>query len=95
MKDYFRNRSRTYKSYCKPYLIQEVAEVTGLSQDKVRIIVETILSQIVQSIRKGERVEIRGFGVFDTHSRPIRIYGPRVYFRPSSALRQMVNPRKS
>lgn len=90
VKDYRAKRIIT-KNFKRESLVREVAEITGLSQPKVSQIVNIILSQISQSLNKREKVSIRGFGVFDTHSRSVNVYGPRAYFRPAAALRYMVN----
>ena len=67
-------------------------------------IVETIFDSIVNSLHKGDKIEIRGFGSFRTRQRQPRVgrnpkTGSRVevpskripYFKPSKELRDLVN----
>jgi integration host factor subunit beta len=67
-------------------------------------IVETIFDSIVNSLHKGDKIEIRGFGSFRTRQRQPRVgrnpkTGSRVevpskripFFKPSKELRDLVN----
>ena len=53
----------------KADLIEEVLRVTELPRKESETIVETIFDSIIQSIQKGEKIEIRGFGSFRTRQR--------------------------
>src|SRR5713101_533365 len=85
-------------------LIANVARVAEVSQKEAAVIVERILDSIVRAIRRDDKVEIRGFGVFRTRQRGSRLgrnpkTGDRVevpakrvpFFKPSKELRDMVN----
>jgi integration host factor subunit beta len=39
----------------------------------VELIVKAILDEMAQSLARGDRIEIRGFGSFDVNQRPARI----------------------
>ena len=48
----------------KAALVEEVAQVAGLTKKAAEAIVETVFGSIVESLRRGEKVEVRGFGSF-------------------------------
>jgi integration host factor subunit beta len=88
----------------KAELIEEVARVVEMTRKDSETIVETIFDSIVNSLQKGEKIEIRGFGSFRTRQRQPRVgrnpkTGSRVevpskripYFKPSKELRDLVN----
>jgi len=88
----------------KAELIEEVSKVVEMTRKDSEVIVETIFESIVNSLHRGDKIEIRGFGSFRTRQRQSRIgrnpkTGTRVevpskripYFKPSKELRDMVN----
>jgi len=88
----------------KAELIEEVSKVVEMTRKDSETIVETIFDSIVNSLHKGEKIEIRGFGSFRTRQRQPRVgrnpkTGSRVevpskripYFKPSKELRDLVN----
>ncbi len=88
----------------KAELIEEVSKVVEMTRKDSETIVETIFDSIVNSLHKGEKIEIRGFGSFRTRQRQPRVgrnpkTGSRVevpskripYFKPSKELRDIVN----
>jgi integration host factor subunit beta len=88
----------------KANLIKEIARVVEMPQREAKIVLEVILDGMVRALRKGERVELRGFGTFDTHVRARRIArnprtGVRVnvparrvpHFKPGKELIALVN----
>ena len=89
----------------KSELIEAIAERHNqLSQKDIDLSVKSILEQMVQSMEKGERIEIRGFGSFALHYRPPRngrnpktgeaVELPEKYvphFKPGKELRDRVN----
>jgi integration host factor subunit beta len=88
----------------KAELIDEVSKVVEMTRKDSETIVETIFDSIVNSLHKGEKIEIRGFGSFRTRQRQPRVgrnpkTGSRVevpskripYFKPSKELRDLVN----
>lgn len=88
----------------KAELVDEVARSTQLTKKHAEIIVNTVFDSIVDSLKAGEKIELRGFGSFR-----IRHRGPRVgrnpktgekvqvpakripYFKPGKDLREMLN----
>jgi integration host factor subunit beta len=88
----------------KADLIEEVSR-TGVSTRKAcEAVVETIFSSIVDSLRAGDKIEIRGFGSFRVRQRearmgrnpktgaPVAVPARKVpYFKPSKELRDGVN----
>ncbi len=88
----------------KAELIDEVSKVVEMTRKDSETIVETIFDSIVNSLHKGEKIEIRGFGSFRTRQRQPRVgrnpkTGSRVevpskripFFKPSKELRDLVN----
>ena len=89
----------------KAALVEEVAQVAGLTKKAAEAIVETVFGSIVESLRRGEKVEVRGFGSFRLRRRaPRRGRNPRsdervdvpskrvAYFAMSRAANSVVVP---
>lgn len=57
------------KHVIKRDLVNRVIDRTGLTRRQSRIAVETILDEMRESMVRGERIELRGFGVFYTRPR--------------------------
>jgi len=59
-------------------LIDEMAALGPLSHKQADVVVETILDSMKAAISQGDRIEIRGFGVFSLRlRRPRRARNPR------------------
>nr|CRH05863.1 Integration host factor beta-subunit (IHF-beta) [Candidatus Magnetococcus massalia] len=56
----------------KSQLIQMIAEMHGLSKQSSEMAVSLVLGEIVKAMERGERVELRGFGVFEVRERQAR-----------------------
>ena len=56
----------------KADIVNEVAAMTGLSKVEVEVVVEGIIVSISDSLKKGERVDLRGFGSFIVKQRAAR-----------------------
>ena len=54
-------------------LAARIAEKKGLRQSDVKVVVDEVLSEITQSLVRGDRVELRDFGVFRVKERKARI----------------------
>jgi integration host factor subunit beta len=88
----------------KAELVEEVARSTELTKKHAEIIVNTVFESIVDSLKAGEKIELRGFGSFRIRKRGARIgrnpkTGAKVkvpakripYFKPGKDLREMLN----
>ena len=88
----------------KADLIEEVLRITELPRKESETIVETIFDSIIESLQKGDKIEIRGFGSFRTRNRRGRVgrnpkTGEKVevpakkipFFKPSKELKDFVN----
>lgn len=88
----------------KADLVEEVLRITELPRKESEAVVETIFESIIESIQKGEKIEIRGFGSFRTRERRGRVgrnpkTGEKVevpakkipFFKPSKELKDFVN----
>ena len=56
----------------KAQLINEVAATGGLKKKDAAAAVDATINSIVNSIRKGEKVQLSGFGTFETKVRGAR-----------------------
>src|SRR5882762_9112204 len=92
----------------KAELIEEVSRVIEMTRKDSEVIVESIFDSVVNALRKGDKIEIRGFGSFRTRQCQPRIgrnpkTGTRVevpakripYFKPSKELKDLVNPEEA
>ena len=88
----------------KAELVEEVAGMTQLTKKHAEIIVNTVFDSIVESLRVGSKIELRGFGSFRIRNRGARIgrnpkTGERVpvpakripYFKPGKELKVLLN----
>ena len=88
----------------KAELIEEVCRTGSLTRKDSELIVETVFRSIVDSLRAGDKIEIRGFGSFRTRQReartgrnpktgaPVAVPARRVpFFKPSKELRDGIN----
>ena len=88
----------------KAELVDEVARVVQLTKKQAETIVNIVFDSIVDSLRSGQKIELRGFGSFRTRQRKARVgrnpkTGDRVevppkkipFFKPSKELKDLVN----
>ncbi len=73
-------------------IVNEVVNRTGLSKTKAEIAVETVFETMKRSMERGERIELRGFGVFNIRPRKTGIgrnprTGEEVIIPPGKAVR--------
>ncbi|VFP84130.1 DNA-binding protein HU-alpha [Candidatus Erwinia haradaeae] len=57
----------------KAQLLEIIAEKAGLSQRQAKVALETILTEITQSLKNGNNVQLVGFGTFKIHQRAERM----------------------
>lgn len=53
----------------KKEIVLKIAEETKIKQVDVKKVVQKTLDEIIQALAKGERVELRNFGIFKIKSR--------------------------
>ncbi len=88
----------------KAELVDEVARVVQLTKKQAETIVNIIFDSIVESLRAGQKIELRGFGSFRLRSRKARTgrnpkTGEKVdvpskkipYFKPGKELKELIN----
>ena len=93
----------TLSKLTRAELTEEVHRVIGLPLKESDIVVCTVLDSIVRALRSGKKVEIRGFGTFNTRQRagrsgrnpktgaPVEVPPKRIpFFKPSRELREVV-----
>ena len=57
----------------KKSIIQAIAQKQDLTQSKTKEIVQLAFDAIVEALGRGERIELRNFGVFDVRTRAARM----------------------
>jgi DNA-binding protein HU-beta len=56
----------------KTDFIKAVAEKTGMSQKECKMVIDASLDVIAETLAKGEKVTLTGFGTFEVRSRQAR-----------------------
>ena len=79
-------------SVIKLDIINEVVNKTGITKTKAELAVETVFESMKKSLSKGDRIELRGFGVFNVRPRKTGIgrnprTGAEVSIPPGKAVR--------
>lgn len=88
----------------KAELVEEVADAAELTKKDAERLVELVFESIIDTLNKGEKIELRGFGSFRVRSRGARrgrnpktgeqveIPAKRVpYFKPGKELKEIIN----
>ena len=88
----------------KAELVEDVARSSDLSKKDAEVIVQTVLDSIIESLKTGDKVELRGFGSFRLRERAARqgrnpktgerVYVPAKkvpYFKPGKELKELIN----
>src|ERR1700687_699830 len=79
-------------SVIKLDIINEVVNRTGITKTKAELAVETVFESMKKALSTGERIELRGFGVFNVRPRKTGIgrnprTGAEVSIPPGKAVR--------
>ena len=88
----------------KAELVEEVANSSDLTKKDAEVIVQTVLDSIVESLKNGEKIELRGFGSFRVRNRSsrqgrnpktgstVKVPAKKVpYFKPGKELKELIN----
>ena len=88
----------------KAELVEEVAKESDLTKKDAEVIVQIVLDSITESLQRGEKIELRGFGSFRIRSRSSRqgrnpktgsevsVPAKKVpYFKPGKEIKDLVN----
>ena len=80
------------KTLIKQDIIHHVIERTGLPRVKAEAAVDTVFESLKKALANGERIELRGFGVFNVRPRKTGIgrnprTGAEVTITPGKAVR--------
>lgn len=57
----------------KADIVDEIAKASGLTKIETKTVVDGVFSSVINAIASGERIELRGFGVFKHKSRKPRM----------------------
>jgi len=92
----------------KAELIMKVSERSSVTQKVAKVIVDTLFDGMKESLEKGERIEIRGFGSFVVRNyrgykgrnpktgEVVEVHPKKVpFFKVGKELKEMVNLHKS
>lgn len=74
----------------KRYLVEQIHKKTALPQQLVLRIVQMTLDLIVAGLAKGQKVELRNFGVFD-----LRVRKPRIGRNPNRPAIDVPIPKRA
>ena len=90
----------------KADIIRVLADQVGLTRREAAEVLSVVLDGVVEAIKEGEKVELRGFGSFRTRTRQARAgRNPRTgaqvqvppklvpYFKPGKQLRETLGGR--
>jgi integration host factor subunit beta len=66
------NLAHVRETIAKRTIAERIAEIHGLGQVQTLLVIQAFLDQIVVELAKGNRLEFRDFGVFDTVLRKAR-----------------------
>jgi integration host factor subunit beta len=91
----------------KAELVEDVAKSADMTKKDAERLVEIIFESIIETLNKGEKIELRGFGSFRVRKRnprrgrnpktgsPVDIPAKRVaYFKPGKELKELINAGK-
>ncbi len=83
-------------------IVNEVVNRTGITKNKAEVAVETVFDAMKKALERGDRIELRGFGVFQVKprkkgigrnprtGREVRIPpGKTIRFKPGKNLRNL------
>jgi len=73
-------------------IVNEVVNRTGITKTKAEVAVETVFDAMKSALERGDRIELRGFGVFNVKPRKTGIgrnprTGTEVNIPPGKAVR--------
>src|ERR687898_252803 len=88
----------------KAELVEEVSRVSDLTKKHSEVIVDTVFESIIDALKRGEKIELRGFGSFRLRKRePRKGRNPKTgdkvdvppkrvpYFKPGEELKDLIN----
>ncbi len=92
----------------KAELVEDVARAAELTKKDAERLVEIVFESIIETLNRGEKIELRGFGSFRVRERgarrgrnpktgdPVNIPAKRVpYFKPGKELKELINEEGS
>jgi len=73
-------------------IVNEVVNRTGITKTRAEMAVETVFDSLKKALAAGDRIELRGFGVFNVKARKTGVgrnprTGQEVSIRPGKAVR--------
>ncbi|HEY6291258.1 MAG TPA: HU family DNA-binding protein [Terriglobia bacterium] len=73
-------------------IVNEVVDRTGITKTRAEMAVETVFESLKKALAAGDRIELRGFGVFSVKARKTGVgrnprTGEEVNIRPGKAVR--------
>jgi DNA-binding protein HU-beta len=73
-------------------IVNEVVNRTGITKTRAEVAVETVFNSLKKAMTAGDRIELRGFGVFNVKARKTGVgrnprTGEEVSIKPGRAVR--------
>ena len=56
----------------KGHLVDKMVETTGLSKKDVKAVVDGVFDHITEHLKRGDKVQVTGFGAFEVRERAAR-----------------------
>ena len=81
-------------SMTKAALVEQVSRVADLTKKHSEVVVDTVFRSIITALRRGEKIELRGFGSFRLRQRePRKGRNPKKvpFFKPGKELKELIN----
>ena len=73
----------------KAELVEEVSRVSDLTKKHSEVIVDTVFESIIDALKRGDKIELRGFGSFRLRKRE-----PRKGRNPKTGVEVPITPRR-
>ena len=74
----------------KADIVRQIAQGTGLTKTDVAVVVDSFLESVIESLERGEHIEIRGFGTFKSVTR-----APRTGRNPRTGSEVKISSRRA
>ena len=74
----------------KADIVRQIAQGTGLTKTDVAVVVDGFLESVIETLERGEHIEIRGFGTFKSVTR-----APRTGRNPRTGSEVKISSRRA
>jgi len=78
----------------KADIVNIIASRTGLTKQETETVVDGFIETVIESLKSGERIEIRGFGTFNVRKKIGALLTTLALAKKSSSKKSMCRPSK-